>query len=120
MKNIISRLFGNSMRIIFGVLLAAVIIFLFQNWSGLTERPIELKFIGSAAKPLWFWLVCTLILGGLLGHLATFKSRRLTNKSLKQAQKELKALRIELDKLRNLSLTDDIKENSTASSEKSE
>ncbi|MBF0429866.1 MAG: LapA family protein [Fibrobacteria bacterium] len=109
MGKLINALFGNIMRVIVGVILAAIIIFLWQNWP-LLNKDFELKLFGSAEYALWVWLLVVFVAGNISWMTMSFKSKRQLKKELYEHKKELKSVRSELDRLRNLSLSDEVKE----------
>jgi uncharacterized integral membrane protein len=108
MKNFFGTIVSNSVKILIGIFLAVSIIFLWQNWKELTA-PIEITFIGTAEYPLVFWLGASFVAGVLVWYLISLKSRRLLKKTINTQKNELSNLKSETDKLRNLSLTDDVK-----------
>ena len=116
MKNFISTLFGSSLKIVTGIILAIVIVFLMQNWAVLND-PTTITFFASAEYPFWVWLLSAFIIGGVGGYILNYKSKRQIKKSLAQQQKETMNLKTELDKHRNLTLTDDAETSAPATPE---
>jgi uncharacterized integral membrane protein len=108
MKNYVNSFYGTSAKVLIGIFIAIIITFLIQNWGELNE-PTTIKLIGAAEYSLWVWLLLTFVAGNIAWMIISFRSRRKLKKTISQQQKELSDLRGELDKLRNLSLTDDVK-----------
>jgi len=107
LKNFIKAIVSNSIKLILGIILAAIVIFIWQNWDSLTGV-VTLKFFSSAQYPLWFWLVIIFLTGNISWAILTLKSKRLLKKALNQKSVELNNSKIELDKFRKLSIKDDL------------
>ena len=107
MKKITNALMGSSLRVImllcFGILFA----FFIQNWSELTS-PVEFTFITSIEHPLITWIVISFLLGICAHYMLGYSAKRKLKKTIKDSEKQNKEYLAELNKLRNLSLTDDI------------
>ncbi|MFC1584614.1 LapA family protein [Fibrobacterota bacterium] len=96
------------MKILIGIVLAAVITFLWQNWSVLNES-ITIRLIGSVEYPLWSWFAAVFVTGCLTWYIFSFKARRQLKTTVTQQEREILKMKSELDKFRNLPLTDDEK-----------
>ena len=108
MKKIISALTLNSIRIFLLLIFAIGFTFLVQSWEALTS-PVELTLFTAVEYPLMSWILLSFIGGGCSIYLFSYSGKRRLKKSLKDLGRQNKEYLAELDKLRNLSLTDDMK-----------
>ncbi len=112
----IKSFFSNFVRIIYGIIAAFILIFLFRNW-GAISAPIEISLINKHTYTLWGLLLTTFVVGNLSWYALNFKKSRQLKKLNKTQSREIEKMKAELDKLRNLSLTDDVKSLETVSAE---
>ena len=103
---ILNTLFGNSIKILIGVVLAIIVIFLLRNKAVLGQTT-EFRLFGSVEYPFWLWLLFSFIAGGLVLFISNFKSRRQLKKTISQQTKELSQLQAEVENHRNSNITNE-------------
>jgi len=108
MQKLISSLTSNVIRVILFLILTILVFFLIRNWGQLT-MPIKLTLINSIEYPLIYWIGITFVSGCLALFFFNYPVKRKLKRRLKEAEKQNKEYLSELAKLRNLSLTDDMK-----------
>ena len=105
MGSFFSSLFGNSVRIVTGIVVAVIAVFLYQSWRSLSQQ-VELKLFTAYSLPMWGWMLVMFVLGCLFWIIVSHNPRAELKRELKRSRLAQKDLKSELDRLRNQSLKD--------------